>query len=121
MEKESCLCRAGENIVITCSGAADVGYVADQAARKLSHNNISKMSCLVLFAICENEKINEFKNKNILVIDGCSEDCGKKIMQQRGIKDNYYLRVTDLGYEKGKTLTSLDTIENVYEKAKVYF
>lgn len=55
------------------------------------------MNCLTLAATGTKEIIDEFKNSNILVIDGCNEDCGKKIMVMIGI--NYmYLRLTDLGY-----------------------
>ena len=116
MVDKKCNCGADDKIVITCSGAADVGYVSDQVARKLSRNAEGKMSCLALFATCTDEKITEFKEKEILVIDGCSEDCGKKVMQQRGISNYSYLRITDLGYEKGKTPTSQETVSSVYEK-----
>ncbi|NQU81705.1 MAG: hypothetical protein HQ543_09325, partial [Bacteroidetes bacterium] len=65
------------------------------------------------------EKINEFKQNNFLVIDGCSEDCAKKIMEQKGISDYNYLRITDLGYEKGKTPIDQKTVMAIYEKAEL--
>lgn len=118
MENKSCNCGNDNKIVITCSGAADVGYVSDQVARKLSRNNHRKMSCLALFATCDDEKINDFKEMEILVIDGCSEDCGKKVMQNRRIDNYSYLRITDLGFEKGKTTTSTETVQQVYDTAR---
>lgn len=118
MENKSCNCGSDNKIVLTCSGAADVGYVSDQVARKLSRNNHRKMSCLALFAICSDEQINDFKEKEILVIDGCSEDCGKKVMQNRRIENYSYLRITDLGFEKGKTPTSKETVQHVYDKVR---
>ena len=117
MENKSCNCGSDNKIVLTCSGAADVGYVSDQVARKLSRNNHRKMSCLALFAICSDEQIKGFKEKEILVIDGCSEDCGKKVMQNRRIENFSYLRITDLGFEKGKTPTSKETVQQVFDKA----
>ncbi|MFC2151758.1 putative zinc-binding protein [Bacteroidota bacterium] len=117
MEDKSCNCCSDDKIVIACSGAADVGYISDQVARKLGSSNIRKMSCLALFAVCNDEKINEFKAQNILVIDGCNVDCGKKVMQQRGVESYNYLRITDLGFEKGKTPTTSDTINTIFEKA----
>ncbi len=115
-----CKCAKDDYLVVACSGAADVGYISDQVSRRLSLNNIRKMSCLTLIASCDSEEIEKFKKKNILVIDGCSEDCGKKIMENRGIADYPYLRITDIGFEKGKTPTSHETIKAVYNKAEVF-
>ena len=120
-KEKPCSCYSGDNLVIACSGAADVGYLSDQVARRLSRNKVMKMNCLALVASCSDEKINEFKQNNFLVIDGCSEDCAKKIMKQKGISDYNYLRITDLGYEKGKTPTDQKTVKAIYEKAEVNF
>ncbi len=116
MEKKTCNCSVDDKLVITCSGAADVGYISDQVARKLSRNNERKMSCLALFATCSEDKLNEFKKQDILVIDGCNEDCGRKVMEQRGISNYSYLRVTDLGFEKGKTPTTQETVQTVQQR-----
>ena len=77
--QQNCLCNASEYIVLCCSGASDVGYLSDQVARKLSRNKIRKMNCLTVVATGTDEKIEEFRQCNILVIDGCNEDCGKKL------------------------------------------
>lgn len=121
MEKKEkpCSCCSGDNLVIACSGAADVGYLSDQVARRLSRNKVWKMSCLALVASCSDEKINEFMQNKFFVIDGCSEDCGKKIMKQKGISDYNYIRITDLGYEKGETPINQETVMAIYEKAEV--
>ena len=120
-EKPTCGCSTDQYIVLACSGASDLGYISDQVARKLSGNKVRKMNCLTIAATGSEEKIEEFKNSNILVIDGCSEDCGKKIMAMRDINDYKYLRLTDLGYEKGKTPTTQETIKEVYEKAEIIY
>jgi uncharacterized metal-binding protein len=114
--KSSCLCASDEKIVLTCSGASDVGYICDQVSRKLSRHKVRKMSCLALVASADQETVNDFKNKDILVIDGCTEDCGKKIMAKAGIDNYQYVRITDWGYEKGKTPTTQSTIEAVYDR-----
>jgi uncharacterized metal-binding protein len=121
IQKPSCGCGVNEYMVLCCSGSSDVGYIADQVARMLSKNKVRKMNCLTVVATGTEEKINEFRKCNILVIDGCTEDCGKKIMAMRGITDYRYLRLTDLGYEKGKTLTSQEIIKAVYEKAEIIY
>lgn len=120
-QKQTCACGVESYIVLACSGASDLGYISDQVARKLSRNKVRKMNCLTVAATGSDEKIAEFKKSNILVIDGCTEDCGKKIMAMRGITDYKYLRLTDLGYEKGKTPTSQDTVKEIYEKAEIIY
>jgi uncharacterized metal-binding protein len=120
-KKPTCECNANQYMVLACSGASDLGYITDQVARKLSRNNVRKMNCLTVAATGTEEKIEEFKKCNLLVIDGCTEDCGKKIMAMRGINHYKYLRLTDLGYEKGKTPTSQETIKTIYEKAEIIY
>lgn len=109
-----------EKMAIACSGAADVGYISDQVARELRSNGKCKMGCMAYLATCTKEKIEEFKLKNLFIIDGCVEDCGKKIMQQRGIENYNYLRITDLGFEKGKTATTKENLKIVYKKAESF-
>jgi len=45
-EQNVCACGAAPKLIFACSGAADVGAVADQAARKLTRNGAGKMFCL---------------------------------------------------------------------------
>lgn len=120
-QKPTCGCGVDEYIVLSCSGASDLGYIADQTARKLHRNKVRKMNCLTVAATGTDEKVEDFKKCNILVIDGCSEDCGRKIMEMQGIDDYNYLRLTDLGYEKGKTPTSGNVIKDVYDKAEIIY
>ncbi len=121
MEEKKCLCNCDNDLVISCSGAADVGYIADQTARKLNRNKVRKMSCLAMFATYDEQQVKNLKDKNILLIDGCSEDCGKKILEKIGVTNYKYLRINDLGYEKGKTPTSQQVVNDVYSKAELMF
>ncbi len=45
-EKEACGCTAAPTLVFACSGAADVGEIADRAARALAREGAGKMFCL---------------------------------------------------------------------------
>lgn len=119
LEKPGCGCDSGEHIVLACSGASDLGYISDQLARKLSRNKIRKMNCLAMVGAGIEEKIEEFKNCNILVIDGCEIDCARKVLENSGITDYRYMRLTDLGYEKGKTNPDQEVIKEIYDKAKI--
>jgi len=120
VKNEPCLCSSGDKIVLACSGASDVGHITDLVARKLRDDGVRKMNCLAVIGAGIEKSIADFKNKNILVIDGCPIDCGKKIMDKNGFTNYQYLRITDSGYIKGKAPVDVKTINEVFEIAKTY-
>ena len=100
-------CCSGSDVQVkllyACSGAANTGYLADNAARQLAKLGIGKMTCLTamgggLSGFVESAKA---AGRN-LVFDGCSVACGKKIFENLGIPYNHFV-MTDYGVEKGKT------------------
>ena len=97
-------CCGGTELIFACSGAADVGEIADQAARKMTKNGAGKMFCLagVGGRIGGIMKTTESASK-ILAIDGCELDCAKELLKQAGFTGFEHLRITDLGMQKGKT------------------
>lgn len=107
-----------EKLVFACSGAADVGAIADQAARKLSKAGKGKMFCTVglggrVAPILETTRAAS----TILAIDGCPLDCTKKSLEEAGFTDCLHLRVTDLGLAKGQTEISDANISQVFDEA----
>ena len=117
MNTNNCQCSKSK-IVVACSGAADVGLVSDKIARLISQNSNRKMSCLALIASCDKEQKQEFGSNDILVIDGCNKDCGKKVLQNSGINEFGYVRITDLGCKKGNTPTTTKNIKKLYQKVE---
>lgn len=109
---------AGEKIVFACSGAGDVGRVTDLVARKLHSTEKIQMKCLAVVAAGIEKSIEEYKNKEILMLDGCSVECGKKVLDAAGFTNYTYLRVTDLGYKKGQTTLNEHILMDVYKKAQ---
>ena len=118
-EKKSCLCGTSEFNVVSCSGASDLGQISDLVARRLRDNNVRKMNCLAMIAIDDKTLINSFQSANVLVIDGCAVDCGRKILENAGITTFNHLRLTDLGYLKGKTPPTEEVLTAIYEKAEI--
>ena len=104
-EQAACSCgKIRYNLVFACSGAADVGAVADQAARKLSREKTASLCCTAAIA-AEIPEILEratFAAKTA-VIDGCDKACAKRIMDKGGFGDYAHLDLGTLGMEKGKT------------------
>ncbi len=119
-KKTNCSCAQNGAIVLACSGASDVGQISDLTARKLRDCGIFKMSCLALVGAGIEESIENFKKSDLLVIDGCPMDCGKKIMERHGIKDYKYLRLSDVGLAKGKSPANEDNLEIAFDKALSY-
>ncbi len=116
--KSDCGCGADATILLACSGASDVGEIADRAARMLRRDGVGKMSCLIGIATGVEDIAGKVRAAcKILVIDGCSTECGKKAMRQGGIDRYLHLRLDDLGMEKGKTPATRERIEEVVIKA----
>jgi len=106
-------------LIFACSGAADVGEIADRAARELGKNGIGRMFCLAgvggrVAGIME--KTGEASE--ILAIDGCELDCAKKSLEQAGFSRFKHVRVTDLGMAKGQTPATEENILKVVARGK---
>ena len=118
-QKQEGSCCGGPKLIFTCSGSADVGEVADHAARKLRNEGAGKMFCLAgiggrIAGIMDTTKTAS----RILAIDGCPHDCSKNALLQAGFTKFEHLRVTDLGMEKGKTLVTDEAVGKVVDKGK---
>jgi len=105
-------------LVFACSGAADVGAIADLAARKINKEGLAKMFCTVglggkVKPILETTKAAE----TILAIDGCPLDCAKLSLAEAGFGQCLHLRVTDLGITKGDAEITDATISRVASQA----
>lgn len=116
-----CSCSSGPKLIFSCSGAADVGELADQAARKLSREGSGKMFCLAGIGgqVSGIIKTTEAAS-SILAIDGCPLGCAKKSLEVAGFSKFNHLMLSEHGFEKGKTEVSQEAIENVVSHVKKY-
>lgn len=103
-------------IVLACSGASDLGELTDKVARKLRDNKTYNMKCLAMVAADDKALIETLQTTDALVIDGCPVDCGKKIMEEAWLSNYRYIRLTDFGYEKGKTPVTDKIINKIYDR-----
>ena len=115
-----CLCGdSGEKIVLACSGAADLGQLTDCVAREFKKTGERQMKCLAMVGIGTDDIISDFSKYDILVLDGCSVDCGKKMLERAALENFKQIRMTDLGYTKGKTPVTDELVKEVYQKVEV--
>ena len=117
MSKEnSCACSAAPKLIFACSGAADVGALSDQAARKLTREGAGKMYCLAGIGgrVSGILKTTETAAR-ILAIDGCPLNCAKNCLEQAGFTKFEHLQLADLGLDKGKSPVNDENIARVCE------
>ena len=115
--EKSCECSGGPKLIFACSGAADVGAIADQAARKMAKEGVGKMFCLAGIGgrISGIMKTTESAD-SILAIDGCSLSCVKNSLQQAGFNQFDHLQIADLGLEKCNSPITEENIGKVAAK-----
>lgn len=121
----SCSCGSsadsGPKLIFPCSGAADVGELADRAARKLTRDGHGSMFCLAGIGgrVSGILKSTEAAG-TILAIDGCPLECAKKSLEEAGFSNFKHMRLTDLGFEKGKSTVDTTSITQVMNLAKMH-
>lgn len=119
--KCSCSCNEDSGpsaLVYPCSGAADTGEIADRAARRLDAEDKAWMSCLAgIGGRVSGLMANAAAAPALLAIDGCPQDCAKKTLELAGFTNVRHVRVTDLGFKKGKTPSTDEAVHKVIEAA----
>ena len=110
-------CCGGTKLIFACSGAADVGAVADRAARKMTMDGAGRMFCLAgvggrVSGIMKTTEAAEA----VLAIDGCPLNCVKSCLEQAGFAEFSHLQLGDLGMEKGRTAVSEENIAKASAK-----
>lgn len=112
-----CSCGAGNKVVLSCSGASDVGAISDQVARALAVAGHRKMGCMAKIGAGIEKAIEEFKTKDILVIDGCPVACGRKALDRNNFENYKHMIVTNQGLIKGKSPANDDNVQKVLKGA----
>jgi uncharacterized metal-binding protein len=118
-ENKSACCSGAPKLIFACSGAADVGKIADLAARKLTAEGAGKMFCLAgiggrVGGIMETTRAAAA----ILAIDGCPLDCAKKTLENAGFTDFEFIQLSDLGMDKGKSPATDESVAKVANLGK---
>ena len=117
--KEGCACGSAPKLIFPCSGAADVGEVADQTARQLTKEGAGKMYCLAgVGGHVEDMILNVQAAGKILAIDGCPKDCARKTLEHAGFTNVTHMRLTDMGLQKGSSPATAERVGEIVNRAK---
>ena len=119
----SCCCgpTGQKNVLLyACSGGANVGEIADRAARELMFSGCGSVWCLAGLGADIQGMIQTAKDADLnVVIDGCPMDCAKKVFDRVGVTNYRQIRVTDLGIEKVKGVRcTREQVDRVIAAAK---
>lgn len=107
---DCCGTTSKKRIILACSGAADVGALADRTARALAKDGKGSLFCLAAVGAKVEGKLKEFMSADeIITIDGCSVGCAKTMAVNAGGTPLAF-DLGALGYAKGKTPVSDDVV-----------
>lgn len=96
-----CVCEGASVLFFACSGASNVGQIANAAAIELTNQGRGKFYCLAglgarIPAIVDATAHADYR----IAIDGCKVGCARKTMEQAGIAVDKAVVVTELGIVK---------------------
>ena len=109
-------------LVYACCGASDLGDIADRAARSFGRRSKYSMGCLAGLATEKADAISCANDaRKVVVVDGCEDDCAKKILDRAGIESFEHIRLTDMGNEKWRTPATPARIRAVVKEIETRF
>lgn len=112
MSCSACSDKAPVTLVYSCSGAADVGEIADRAARSLVREGFGKMSCAVgVGAGVQSLRNGALSAGRVVAIDGCATGCVSKAMTESGVTGIVHIELGSLGFPKGQSPASPENVE----------
>ena len=119
MAQCSCNCGGDQNLrlLYACSGAADVGQVADLVARRLDDEEWGGMSCLSGIGADLSGFIESAREADNIIIDGCPVGCGRKMFEARGLPFTEIV-ITQQGLVKGSSPATSEVVERMAETVK---
>ncbi len=116
----SCSCSsAAVAVIYPCSGAADVGEIADRTARILSREGVGKMSCAVgVGAGIQSLRNGALSAGRILAIDGCATRCVAKALAEAEVTEYVHIDLGSEGFAKGNSPASDENVARACSLAR---
>jgi uncharacterized metal-binding protein len=106
-------------LVFACSGASNVGEIADLAARKLYRKGVTVMDCPSALSGRIKKQIEKVrKASRAIVIDGCDKDCVARTLINAGFSSYAHIRLDDLGLLKGGARVDEYSVDKVVRHAE---
>ena len=101
MEPGCCDEKGGETLIFTCCGAAYSGQVSNRAGVSLMQAGAGNLFCITAVGAGIPDKLERARSAGRrVIIDGCDDHCGRKVMEGAGLKVDLHVDVTELGVAK---------------------
>jgi uncharacterized metal-binding protein len=101
-----------KTMILACSGASNVGQLANQAAVELTREGFGQMFCLAAIGAHLPKFVNYAqKMPSMVAIDGCSVGCIRSILEHAEVPLGKYIVLTEFGFEK--------SMNSILEKADI--
>lgn len=101
MSDQRCACEATSILVFPCSGASNVGQMANAAAVELTKRGKAKMYCLAGIGAHVEGMVDSTAYVDYrIVLDGCPVACARKTLEHAGLKVDQAVVITALGIKK---------------------
>lgn len=112
--------RAKTVLLYACSGGANVGEIADRAARQLMAEGAGIMWCLAGLGGNVDLIVQKAKDADQnIILDGCPVECARKCFENAGVTNYVHIKITDLGIDKAKGVAiTEDQVAAAVAKAK---
>ncbi len=118
MSDNCCNNNNGVKLLYACSGSADVGELADRAARKLRNDGFGRMTCITGVGASLSGFIESAKGADeTITIDGCPQTCAKKCLERIGVTPKSFI-LSDMGFKKGESPVTDEAIEKIADLVK---
>ncbi|MGA7077030.1 MAG: putative zinc-binding protein [Halobacteriota archaeon] len=111
-------CSTGTTLLYTCSGASDVGELADRAVRKLWQEGFAQKTCLAGVGADISSFVSSAKGADVnITVDGCPTACARKCLERIGVKP-VSIMLADRGFKKGESPVTQEAIDRAAEIVK---
>jgi len=119
-EKTKCMCSNSDVRVVACSGASNVGQIANQAAIDLANEKVAGFFCLAGVGGHINGMVKSAREAGLMIsIDGCPVKCAARTLQHADIEPAIQIVITELGIEKSHEIVIDEKVcSRVVEKVK---
>lgn len=108
---DKCCGAGGVTILYSCSGAVDVGELADRAVRRLWKEGFARRNCLAGIGADISGFVQSAKGADAnITVDGCPIACARKGLERIGVAP-ISINLADLGLKKGQALVSEENID----------
>ncbi|BBL66736.1 putative zinc-binding protein [Methanosarcina mazei] len=119
-EETKCSCGSANVGIFACSGASNVGQIANKIAVELTKQEVGKMMCTVGIGGRINGLLKSADGSDRLIaIDGCPLNCTKETLELAGFTPDRHIVVSELGIKKNKDLDLKDEeVKEARDKVK---